>query len=335
MLVRADIETIVDKLDTAGYIRKNRITGNWYQIHCPFHNNGQEQKPSCGILLEDQYKAGSMYPAGMCHCFSCGVAKPLEGWISELFKLKGAPFSATQWLEQNVEGYKYDPEAIEKILPGNIVKGFVDKYAADSLKMRVRAQTQYVSEQELASYRYTVPYMYERKLTDAVIERYDVGYDANHIPPGRSKPLPCVTFPVRDITGHTLFFCRRSIQGKYFNYPEGVTKPVYGIYELPRDCKSVIVCESVFNALTAVVYGYNAVALLGTSNSYQIEQLKRLGVREYVLCLDGDAAGQKGTAKLKEALKNSGMVWTIHMPVDKDLNDCTKEEFDTLYTQKD
>ena len=335
MLTRNDIEIIVDKLDTSGYLRKNRITGNWYQIHCPFHNNGQEQKPSCGVLLEDQYKAGSMYPAGMCHCFSCGIANPLEAWISDLFKLKGATFSATQWLEQNIEGYKYNPEEIEKILPGNIVKGFADKYAADSLKIRVKSQTQYVSEEELASYRFTVPYMYQRKLTNAVIEKYDVGYDANHIPPGRSKPLPCVTFPVRDITGHTLFFCRRSIEGKYFNYPEGVTKPVYGIYELPKDCKSVVVCESVFNALTAVVYGYNAVALLGTSNSYQIEQLKRLGVREYVLCLDGDAAGQKGTAKLKNALSNSGIVWTIHMPVDKDLNDCTKEEFDTLYAQKD
>ena len=115
----------------------------------------------------------------------------------------------------------------------------------------------------------------------------------------------------------------------------GVTKPVYGIYELPKDCKSVIVCESVFNALTAVVYGYNAVALLGTGNQYQIDQLKKLGVREFTICLDGDEAGRKGTEKLKKALSGVGMVWTIQMPVDKDVNDCTKEEFDKFYASRE
>ena len=103
---------------------------------------------------------------------------------------------------------------------------------------------------------------------------------------------------------------------------------------MPKDCKSVIICESVFNCLTAVVYGYNAVALLGTSNTYQVAQLKQLGVKEYVLCMDPDEAGQKAAKKLKKALSGSAFVWTIEMPPGKDLNDCTKEEFDLLYSQK-
>ena len=177
--------------------------------------------------------------------------------------------------------------------------------------------------------------MYQRKLTDAIIEKYDVGYDAHHIPPGRSKELPCVTFPVRDIKGNTLFICRRSIEGKYFNYPEGVEKPVYGMYELPPNCKEVIICESIFNALTCVAYGYSAVALLGTGTPYQMNQLRRLGVQSYVICLDNDAAGRRGAAKVKKALTNNSIVWTMQVPEGKDVNDCTYEEFIQAYQSRE
>ena len=47
-MTRQQVEMVVDKLDSMGLIRKGRITGDWYTVHCPFHNNGQEKKPSCG-----------------------------------------------------------------------------------------------------------------------------------------------------------------------------------------------------------------------------------------------------------------------------------------------
>ena len=131
-----------------------------------------------------------------------------------------------------------------------------------------------------------------------------------------------------------MFFCRRSIAGKFFNYPTGVTKPVYGLYELPDNCKSVIVCESCFNALTCWVYGKPAVALLGTGNSYQIQQLKELGVNEFVLAFDPDEAGRKATEKLKCALHSVAIVWSYaNIPAGKDINDLTKDEFDNLYVE--
>jgi DNA primase len=51
--------------------------------------------------------------------------------------------------------------------------------------------------------------------------------------------------------------------------------------------------------------------------------------------MDGDEAGRKATEKLKKALKSVAMVWVIHMPDGKDLNDCTKEEFEQLYARRD
>lgn len=330
-----DVEEVIDKLEALGYVRPYRRTGNWYQVACPFHNNGQEKKPSCGILLHDEYKNGSLYKQGTWHCFACGYSGDMPHAITDLFKLRGITTSGLDWMKENVPGFAGTDFKVDSLLPDGMLGDVMDKFAADNLKLKFQAKkVNYVSEEELASYRFTVPYMYERKLTDEIIAKYDVGFDANHIPPGRKKPLPCITFPVRDIYGRTLFFCRRSVEGKYFNYPEGVSKPVYGVYELPRDAKSVIVCESVFNCLTAVAYGFNAVALLGTGNSEQIKQLKRLGVREYVLCMDGDPAGRKATAKLSKALSDCAIVWKIEMPDGVDLNQCTYDEFIQLYNAR-
>lgn len=335
MLTREDIETVLDYMDKHDLIRLAQThTDKWQQLYCPFHNNGNERKPSCGCSLEGEVRGGQTYYPGTFHCFSCGTSYPLSKGIQEILRLKNSSIEAHPTLKQYIEGIT-DQSQIDSLIPQELMANLVNKFAADSLRMRIRGKQPFVSEEELAKYRFTVPYMYERKLTDAVIEKYDVGFDGNHIPPGRKKPLPCVTFPVRDINGNTLFICRRSIEGKYFNLPQNIEKPVYGIYELPPGTKEVIVCESVFNALTAVVYGHPAVALLGTGTPAQMEQLRRLGVSSFVLCLDNDAAGQKGTAKLKRALSKHALVWTMTVPEDKDVNDLTYEEFIECYNMRE
>ncbi len=273
------------------------------------------------------------------NCFSCGWAKPLPDTVSKILKdRKISSQSGLDWLKENIPGFEPETGDFDYLIPRNGVSEFYKKFGFDYQNFRIIQEFKQplVSEEELASYRLTVPYMYDRGLTDEIIEKYDIGFDANFIPPGRKKPVPCVTFPVKNLKGETLFLCRRSIQGKLFHYPQGVEKSVYGIYELPDNPRSVIICESCFNALTCVKYGYNAVALLGTGTSYELKQLRMLGVREFVICTDGDEAGQRAANKLKKALSDVAMVWTVHMPPDKDVNDCkTKEEFDQYYNAKD
>lgn len=328
-----DVEKVIDKLSELQLIRPSRRIGNYMQIYCPFHNNGEEKKPSCGILLHEEFRNGQRYPAGWLHCFTCGAAKTLPEAITDILKLRSITRSGEDWLKENIEGYESDTE-FDSLIPSSLSEAILSKFAVNQLQTLTNPVT-YVSEEELASYRFTVPYMYQRKLTDPIIEEYDIGVDMKWTPPGRTKVTPCITFPVRDKAGRTLFICRRSIEGKLYNYPEGVSKPVYGLDRVPPNCKSVIICESCINALTARVYGYNAVALLGTGNQLQVQQLRELGVREFVLCMDGDEAGRKATNKLYRALSSCSIVWRIHMPDGKDLNDCTKEEFDKLYSMKE
>ena len=285
------------------------------QFNCPIHAGGQERKPSCGISTVNKEEV----PAGTVHCFTCGYTATLEQMISHCFGKDDDGVFGREWLIKNfltisIENRK---DIILDLQRGNN-----------------KITNNYITEEELDSYRYYHPYMYKRRLTDEVIEQFDVGYD-NHFELkdkfGKVKSvLRCLTFPVRDINGNTLFIARRSVDIKFFHYPEGINKPVYGLYELPKDAKEVIVCESILNALTCYVYGKPAVALLGLGTEYQYDQLRKLGCRKIITALDPDAAGQRATARLKKALNGSKLVTSYIVPEGKDINDLEKEEFENL-----
>jgi len=271
------------------------------QVTCPNHGEGQEKRPSCGIRTTSTDST----EVGQVHCFTCGYTVSLPVFISNCFGKYDAGVYGKKWLLHNFAGLKDENR--------KLALNF------DRTKNSQTAQT-FVSEEELESYRYIHPYMYKRGLTDEIIEKYDIGYD---------KESNCITMPIRDKQGRTLFFCRRSVQTKYFHYPQGVEKPIYGIYELPEDCKELVVCESVFNTLTCVKYGKASIALLGTGNNLQYEQIKKLPVRTIILGFDGDEAGDKASIRFAKNVTNK-IIHKYEIPRGKDINDLSKEEFDNL-----
>ena len=151
-----------------------------------------------------------------------------------------------------------------------------------------------------------------------IINRFDVGFDNSN---------NSITFPVRDNKGRTLFIARRRVDRKFFHYPSGVRKPLYGIYELNKNDKEIIVCESIFNCLTCYVYGKSAIALNGTGTKEQLKELKKLSVRTIYIGLDNDDAGNKGAERLVEALKDKFILKRMIFPIGKDINDLEREEF--------
>lgn len=324
-----DVVKILERLESLNLVRLNKITGDYYSIYCPFHSNGQEHRPSCGVLIHEQYRNGQVYPEGWWHCFTCGSAKTMKQAVEEILSLHPVSSEIREELN-NLIGDEIDFQSYNLVSPKE-VDSIISRFAIKNIQQMSKQSPNYISEEELASYRYTVPYMYERKLTDKIIDKYDIGVDMHFIPYGGKKEIPCITFPVRDKNGNVLFILRRAISSKRFFIPDDVQKPVYGIYELPKNTTSVVVCESCFNALTSVRYGKPAVALLGTGTPYQIEQLKRLGVNTFILALDPDEGGRKGTARLRKALKSCAIVWSyVGIPEGKDINDLTEEEFNNL-----
>lgn len=300
-------------------LHKIKESGNNIMVCCPSHNEGQERKPSCGISVVNRKD----YPIGTFNCFACNFKGPFELFVSKCFGYDDVSYGV-QWLIENyvsVEQYERHVSIM------NIHRLSIE----DLLNKNKHCNTKqsYITEEELAKYRFYHPYMYKRKLTNEVIEKYDVGYQKDFVFSEGWKPTEVITFPVRDCYGNCLFVSRRAIYNKTFFLPADIEKPVYGIYELPQDAKSVVICESVINALTCVAYGVPAVALFGTGNQQQYEVLKSLPVREYIIGLDPDRAGNAGAWKLKKAL-NTKIIKRLNVPVGKDINDLTKQEFDCL-----
>lgn len=285
------------------------------QFNCPVHADGQERKPSCGISTVNKEEV----PAGTVHCFTCGYTATLEQMVSHCFGKDDEGAFGKEWLIKNfltisIENRK---DIILDLQRGNN-----------------KNSSKYISGAELDSYRYYHDYMYKRRLTNEVIEQFDVGYD-KHFELidkfGKVKSvLRCLTFPVRDINGNTLFIARRSVDIKFFHYPEGVDKPIYGLYELPKDANEIIVCESILNTLTCYTYGKPSVALLGLGTEYQYDQLRKLPCRKIITALDPDGAGYRATERLKRALKGNKLVTSYVLPEGKDVNDLEKEEFENL-----
>lgn len=265
-------------------------------VSCPFHKNGQERKPSCGIRKSD----------GFLHCFSCGETCSLEQLISRCFNKNDFGQFGLKWLQQNFLGNIVENRQIN-----------IDVKRNKNKKIAIN----YITEEELDKYRYYHPYMFQRKLTKEIIDKFDIGYD---------KETNCITFPVKNENGNCLFIARRSVITKYFSYPKNVEKPVYGLYELPKNINEVIICESMINALTCYVYGRPALALNGTGTPYQYEQLKKLNCRKLILALDPDEAGYKGIIKLKKALNQYKIITELKIPVGKDINDLSIDEFKNL-----
>ncbi len=302
------------------------------QVCCPYHKEGQEKRPSAGFRKED----------GMFHCFTCREVHSLPEVISHCFGRNDNGLYGWQWLLKNYVTVKREERNVEITFERNNVSR-----KSSILDNNNSNQPIYVSEEELDSYRYIHPYMYKRKLTDDVIERFDIGYDKN---------TRCITFPVRDISGNTLFIARRSVVYKYFNYPQGVEKPLYGLYEynmILQSCvnrfisggrgngktaylKSInelIVCESMIDALTCWVYGKYAVALNGLGNYLQFEQLRNLPCRELILATDNDEAGRKARDRIRKNVTNKIITQYDYasFPVGaKDINDLTEEQFKQL-----
>lgn len=303
------------------YLAKMKIGPTHIQVTCPYHSDGVERKPSAGIRKED----------GLLHCFACGEVHSLPEVISHCFEKDDGGMYGMQWLLRNFSATVREENRNVKF---NISR---NKKTSDNNGVDIRSNN-YISDEELEKYRYVHPYMYERGLTDEVIEMFDIGYD---------RDMQAITFPVRNIRGNCLFIARRSVNTKFFNYPEGVEKPLYGQYELAKygeevvafgselrrvpKYKEVIVCESMLDALSFWTVGKYAVALNGLGNELQFEQLRNLPCRQIILATDMDERGMAARDRIRDNVQNTKIVGEYFFPKGcKDANDCTKEQLKNL-----
>lgn len=287
------------------------------QFACPWHKNGQERKPSCGLIT---HKKPNGMPVGMVHCLACGKTSSFEEMISNCFGIYDGGVYGFKWLVDNFQHMDINTrDAYLSTLSSNISRDVKS------------TRPQYVTDEELDSYRYYHPYMYQRKLNDDVINRFDIGFDKNFTIGGSHGAL---TFPVRDIHGRTLFVAKRAVDTKVFHYPASAVKPLYGLYELNQLHKfptEIFVCESMLDALPIWTHpGCYAIALNGLGSSTQLKELNNLPCRKLILATDNDEAGLNARYKIKQQVPNKIVSQVIIPNGKKDINDLSYDEFENL-----
>lgn len=318
LMIQADgmqiLEEIKSQLSSNGLQLFHTIKPgvNNIQFSCPIHKDGQEKKPSCGMSTVVSHKNGKTYPAGTVHCFTCGYTAELSEFVSNCFGHRDAGIFGNRWLRKNfmTQTIQTRPPINLNLGRGGNVNKVVDKLI--------------IPESVLESYRYYHDYMYKRKLTDEIIELFDVGYD---------DKKKCLTFPVKDLEGDVVFVQTRSVYTKFHHYSEGVNKTdyVYGAYEVMQyfpDATKVVITESILNCLTLWTLDIPAVALMGTGGGKQYDILNKLPYRCYVCGLDPDEAGELATNKLKTFLGRSKILYKYEYPDERDINDLGEEVLD-------
>lgn len=289
------------------YLAKMKIGPTHIQVTCPYHSDGVERKPSAGIRKED----------GLLHCFACGEVHSLPEVISHCFEKDDGGMYGMQWLLRNFSATAREENRNVKF---DISR---NKKTSDNNGMAIRSNN-YISDEELEKYRYIHPYMYERGLTDEVIELFDIGYD---------RDMQAITFPVRDIRGNCLFIARRSVKTKFFNYPNLSEKSVYGLYELYQLHSfpdEIWITESMIDALRLWGVGLYACALNGLGSNNQYKQLSSMPCRVFVLATDMDKAGLDARKSIKRNVNGKLFKQVFLPPGRKDIGDCSDEELKNL-----
>lgn len=307
-IIQTDTQSVLDmlKFDLAQHgvdrFHQFRRNGENLQSNCPFHKGGQERKPSFGVNGE----------IDRCHCFSCGWAGTIEEMISELYGYQDDGKFGKRWLIKRFNTVEIETRP-------NIMEGFNGRNNFNTnciSNISTSNTTDLISDEELDKYRYIHPYLYERGLTDEIIERFDIGYD---------RERKEITFPVRDIEGRCVFVAGRSVERKFFRLPKGIDKPIYCSNEF-RDgaYRTAYITESFLNCLTCWKYDKPAMAMIGTGNKNQYDILNKLPVREYILAFDPDEAGRKATERFRKNVHGK-IIKELVYPDNRDINDLQEE----------
>lgn len=313
----SDRNDIVDVV--SGYVRLTKKSGaNLFGL-CPFHS---EKTPSFSVSQDKQ----------IFHCFGCGKGGSVINFIMEIENLsfpEAVEFLARRVGLQLPEENRNDPQARrrEQLLALN-------KDAARFF------YSQFLSPAGQPAQDYAV----KRALSPATVKKFGLGFapdtwdsltnamkaqgyseglllQAGLVRKGKNGGVydtfrNRLMFPVFDVRGNVIGFSGRILgdgEPKYMNSPEtpvfNKSRNLFGM-NLAKKSKFgyIILCEGNVDVVSMHQAGFdNAVASLGTSLTAEQARLISRYVNEVVIAYDGDAAGQKATARAISILEKLDM----------------------------
>lgn len=308
--IRDNINDLLSKIDIveviSEFISLKRSSNN-YVANCPFHN---DKTPSFYINVEKKYY----------HCFGCLSHGDVIQFIINYKNMSF--FESINFLCDKI-GYNIQIKN----------KFFYD----DSLNL-YKSMYLFLNCVEffvynLKLYAHSIIYLYNRGLSDHVIDLFKLGFFPSYndsinffklknINFGQLKIIGLVSnknnsfmfcnriiFPIRNFKGDFVGFGGRVVNNpssyKYINSPETFyfkkKKEFYGIWEflLSGYSKNIIIVEGYFDVLSLVQNDIkNVVSVLGTCVSKEHIEFLFIKTKEIIFCFDGDIAGRKAVERV-------------------------------------
>jgi len=337
----SDLDGIIKKLQPflRRYLEERNvlIDKGWFRCINPAH---EDRNPSCSI--------GGDYNEEVFHCFSCGT----KGIITHAaYLLEGKPISGPEFIKDNVlyladkYGIEYGvmqltPEELHKRRIYQIYEDAADIISTNQpLEYIVKRKWPVTLCRELQigtvkSYNSFITTLlnrgYERKLIDEVdLNRYIFNEGM-------------LVFTVRDHLGRVVGFSARNMSHskdskkmKFINTSSkcpiySKSSILYGLHVAKREKGPIYIFEGYPDFATAYKYGMrNVCAIGGTALTRDhIDIIKNLGIRDIILALDGDDAGQNRTERILDEYFSSDetiRVRILKLPADKEK--CDPDDF--------
>lgn len=157
------------------------------------------------------------------------------------------------------------------------------------IRLPIEKERQGLDPSILRKYAYRHPYLVRRCVSERVQRMMRVGYD---------RESRAITIPWFAPDGRLVAIKYRKVNSKVFWYARGgrpIRECVYGIDIVYRTrAKTVVLCESEIDAMSAMAVGFPAVAVGGASISReQAEAIIRSPIESIVVAADNDDAGMK------------------------------------------
>lgn len=191
-----EIRTYIQRKTGKYYFKTIRTTTENLVVTCPFHKGGQENKPSANISTISNETVSE----GLFHCFTCGKSMMLSQVLEDLL------------------GDLYNEDEVESLfnLSTLVLQSSFQEYK-ETIKFTIPKELTYETSL-LKNYDYYHEYLLKRGINEDTAKKYCLGYDSSN---------KQITFPIRDINRYCVGIGRRSVDNKFYSYPQDFVKPLY------------------------------------------------------------------------------------------------------------
>ena len=284
-------ENIYYKNFTREYGKGHLTKSKYDQYVCPYCSSGLGPHGTGGMTLYDNGY----------FCFSCRKS-------GDIFDLVGH--------FEGIEGYRNQLQRVKELYGPVDPEKFPDEDGEIEAVEEKEASADFSDYiREMHEYIHQTDYWKKRGLSEAIINRFGIGFDESWVHPnkqgdGTITPSPRLIIP----TSPNNYLARDTRP----NIKDGAKlrvgrTEIFNEQALYSSKKPIVVTEGELDAMSVMEVGGEAVAIGSTSVAKQfIEKIiKRKPVQPLILAFDDDAAGRKCTEVIKKGLLEAEVLFTV------------------------